>query len=281
MVTTILRKGANPNAKARDKRTSLMLAAYMGNAGIVEILIAGGADVNARSAVGGALNYVANQVFLLPHPPQKYFSVAEILIKHGADIDSRDQLGNTPLIRASSSRYDTAMARFLIQRGARLDAQNSNGDDALCVACSADMIRVLIENGADINREIERGKNLLIIAAKRNCLSAVEFYLQNGFDANATTTDGYSALHLSRGVKVARYLLDHGANVNLRDRSEMTPLMRAVSPGYEAPELVTLYLERGADINARNLIGMTALRLAEQNRNDRVIKILRRHGAQE
>ena len=54
MVRTLLRFGADPNARAKDKaaRTALVLAAAGGRTGVVEVLLANGAEPEARDSSG-------------------------------------------------------------------------------------------------------------------------------------------------------------------------------------------------------------------------------------
>lgn len=59
---------------------------------------------------------------------------------------------------------------------------------------------------------------------------------------------------------MARWLLDHGANVDKADDTGETPLMTAA--GTAATELVPLLLSKGADVAAQCKTGCTALHLA-------------------
>ncbi|AFM25094.1 ankyrin repeat domain-containing protein [Desulfomonile tiedjei] len=279
IVAAILRKKANPNAKFQNGFTPLMMAIEKRNPEIVEKLIANGANVNDRIASGTALNHLAQSAAKNSLYWDTYRIIAEILIRHGADINSRTGSGQTPLIQVCSDGDNVALAKLLIAQGAQIDAQDRKGNDALSQACNTNMIMLLIANGANSGRPIEDRRSVLIQAAQRNCPDAVRFYLQSGFDANATDKDGYTALHFCHKPEMAKPLLDHGADVNAQATNGVTPLMKASCEGYD--DLVRLYLEKGADVNIRNTAGLTALTLAKMKGRDKIAEILIRHGAQE
>jgi len=68
-------------------------------------------------------------------------------------------------------------------------------------------------------------------------------------------------------------LLDAGADVNAKDAEDTTPLMRAAEEG--TVETVEALLARGADINATNNDGQTALGVAKEAYSDFVVDLLR------
>ena len=83
-----------------------------------------------------------------------------------------------------------------------------------------------------------------------------------------------------------RLLLDHGANPNLPAKNFTTALMFAAGLGSgrnrsedDALEAVRLCLDRGADVNAFNTNGLTALHVAVE-RSDRIVKLLADRGAE-
>jgi ankyrin repeat protein len=280
IVTATLRKKANANARLQDGFTPLMVAIEGRNPEIVEILLSNGADVNDRIISGTALNLLAQLAAKKSLYSDAYRTIAEILIRHGADIDSRTESGETPLIQVCSGGDNVALAKLLIAQGAQVNAQDHKGNDALSQACSLNVIRLLIANGANNGNLLGHHKNLLIRAVQRNCPDAIGFYLQSGFDVNATDKDGYSALHFCRKLDIAKLLHDHGADVNAQATNDgVTPLMKASHEGYD--DVARLYLEKGAQVNIRNVEGLTALTLARMKGRDKIVEMLIRHGAQE
>jgi uncharacterized protein len=78
-------------------------------------------------------------------------------------------------------------------------------------------------------------------------------------------------------VKTGIAQLDEGADVNARDCDGDTALMLAAERGHI--ELVKVLLKNGADVNAENLNGETALMRAAENDRAAAVKILLAHHA--
>ena len=139
-----------------------------------------------------------------------------------------------------------------------------------------EIARLLIEHGADVNAEDMAGTTPLLAAVGGSHLATLRLLIEHGANARAAErTSGRNAL--MRGVydvKVARLLLDHGVDVDARDRSGRTALMQCYSPPVTA-----LLIERGADINARDVQGATALLMAARYQQTECVRLLLQHGA--
>ncbi len=89
--------------------------------------------------------------------------------------------------------------------------------------------------------------------------------------------DLIQAVMAGDGDKV-KELLDNGADVDVRDRNGMTPLILAAKKGRS--QIVRLLLEKGADVNAQDeVMGWTALILASALGYKSVVKLLLENGA--
>lgn len=129
-----------------------------------------------------------------------------------------------------------------------------------------ELVRFLIEQGADPNAPVDDGYTCLLTAVESDAADStlvVAELIQAGADIHATGTNGWTPLHMAaaRGyAEKARLLIGAGAEVNRRteiDASE-TPLMEAASMGH--PEVVRLLLEHGADPTMRDTVhGRTPL----------------------
>lgn len=109
---------------------------YVGVPEVVEVLIAHGADVNARNVNDETPLFTVNSA-----------AVAEILIAHGADVNAKTADGATPLSRINS----VDVAKVLIAHGADVNAKMSHGETPLFKTSSVEVAKVLIEHGADVN----------------------------------------------------------------------------------------------------------------------------------
>jgi ankyrin repeat protein len=97
------------------------------------------------------------------------------------------------------------------------------------------------------------------------------------------SADGWTPLHLAAFFArrdVAELLLGRGASLQALSTNYManTPLHAAVA-GKQDLEVVTLLVERGADVNARGATGVTALHLAASRGNEALVEFLLRRGA--
>src|SRR5438094_2176056 len=118
---------AGVNGYSADGWTPLHLAAFFGHAKIVELLLAHGADVTARSKNPNANTplhaaLAANQKM-----------AAGLLIGHGADLNAADAGGWRPLHLAAANNNLDSM-RTLIAQGADVNARNKDGLTPLALA---------------------------------------------------------------------------------------------------------------------------------------------------
>lgn len=87
-----------------------------------------------------------------------------------------------------------------------------------------------------------------------------------GIDVNAKDDDGDTALHVAaeRGdPDILSSLIDAGAEVNAKNKFDVTPLYVAVSARHSEKDVVRILIEKGADLNAMTKKGKTPLSIAE------------------
>jgi len=105
------------NAKTDDNNTALHMAASWGYEEIVELLVAKGADVNARGSGWYRRTPLHYAVFSE--------EVIALLIAGGADVNARDRKGRTPLHLAAQAGEAEAV-RLLIAAGADINAEDDS-----------------------------------------------------------------------------------------------------------------------------------------------------------
>jgi ankyrin repeat protein len=113
-------------------------------------------------------------------------------------------------------------------------------------------------------------------------LEEVEKY----FDASLIdeqNDDGNTSLHIATifgDIKLIKFLLARGANLEKRNDQQQTPLLMGASHNHPNIEMITeILLDNKADIEARDEDGETALANAVDNYNYQLIKLLLNHGA--
>ena len=145
----------------------------------------------------------------------------------------------------------------------------------------AEVVRILLEHGADPIAQNKRGWAPLHRASDRGHVEVVSLLIGYGAGVSARDKQGWTPLHWAadRGhVEVAGVLLEHGADAAAPDEQGWTPLHRASDQGHA--ELARVLLERGgADVTARDKYGWTPLRHATEKGRMEVVRVLLAHGA--
>jgi len=118
-------------------------------------------------------------------------------------IDAVTANAMTPLMKASHGG-EADIVRRLIRAGARVNARNADGNNALWLACVGshlDIIDMLVAAGIDIDNRNDNGATALMYAASSGKAAVVERLLAAGADVTAETPDGFSALDLSGNIE--------------------------------------------------------------------------------
>ncbi len=219
----LLAKGPEENEKHVVGWTPLHCTAEMDRKDVAELLLANGADVNARDEGDGTPLHLA-----------WHEDVAELLLAAGADVNAKAKNGWTPLHVA----WRKNVAELLIAKGADVNAKAEDGRTPLHGAAgegNMDVSELLLAKGADVNAKDKDGWTPLHCTTEMNRKDVAELLLAKGTDVNARAKD------------VAELLLANGADVNAKTEDGLTLLdmARANGPsGYT--ELVELLKKHGA-----------------------------------
>lgn len=192
------------------------------------------------------------------------------LIKHGAKIDAKDTEGMTPLIAAIRAN-STTVSCTLIEQGADLNIVYKLDDTPLIQAAEKGNLKIvskLIEHGAGINLKNKLGKTALMKAMQLNHLEVAYHLVALGADLEGVNKlEDILILAVKNGNKeVVTKLIDHGVNMNAKDRNSNTPLMVAAS--LNKNEIVLALAERGADLKAWNREGKTVWNMISKENSD-------------
>lgn len=124
---------------------------------------------------------------------------------------------------------------------------------------------------------------LLIAAAARGYEEVIRMLLENHANVRAKEAKSQkTALHyatLRRDDQLVGVLLKYGADINAKDKDGKTALHHAAVSISTYPSTLELLLSKGADMSARDEIGMTVLHCAAQVGNEIAIVVLRKQGA--
>jgi ankyrin repeat protein len=270
-VRSLLQQRVDVNAAQADGATALFWAAHWGDLETAELLIQAGAQVNVANEYGVTPLFLACTNGNAP--------MTEKLLKAGANVNAALPTGDTPLMTAARTG-NVETAKLLLDHGANPNAsENKQEQTALMWAVAEkhpEIVRLLIGHKADVHAHSKGGFTPLLFAARGGDLDSARMLLAAGANVNEVTRaiqvmeryqgDAPSA-PAEGGYAEARPAVrpaapQESASINPRDGAAlgtggMTPLLMAALNGHE--KLAILFLEQGADPNAADSNGVTAL----------------------
>ena len=266
-VKRLLNQGVSANAQDSEGTPALMAAVLYSNADCVKLLLDHGADRNARNAAGATPLHWA-----VPDPAK-----VKLLLAAGADANARStNLQRTPLLVAASYPGSTEVLRLLLEHGADIHAKDRSGMHALgraAVSADVDVVRFLVEHGCDPN-EPGYGSN---VRYARHYLPTLEYLLSKG--ARVEKDAIAMAAHWQDPKLIERWI-DLGADVNARAGPyRRTALMTAAASEQSSAATLKLLLEKGADPNAEDADAERPLDWARYRADTARIAVLEQFGA--
>ena len=174
--------------------------------------------------------YTYDRTLLHEVAGQGSLTIVALLLQLGADPNARDQWGHTPLYFVGNAAHE---------------------------AHGADVVRVLVQGGANVNAQ-ERLKHCtpLHMAARRGNVLVAQALLDGGADLEARDTLGETPLRRAVNcgkVEMVAFLLSRGADVHTKGKSGLTPWQ--VARGAAMKQLLQRSLEKGAAGQEGNSLG--------------------------
>ena len=275
----LIAAGANVNAKNNFGSTVLMIAVRddASNLNVIKELISAGANVNAKDDLGST-------ALMKTDKPE----IIKILANAGANVNAKDDTGWTVLMRAEKPE----VIKALVAVGADVNAREDNGGETVLIHAvvvhNLDTIKALIEAGADVNaKDGISGSTALM---KTDNPEVIKVLVKAGANINAVDDLGQTALmkasisiHMSESDFSQRFFdFARESGNSAEEINDMMELMKEINEEMESPkkvdstEVIRTLIELGANVNAKDIFGRTALDKAE---DDRIKAILRAAGA--
>jgi len=307
-----LAKGADPNIRNNIGITALMAMSWAGDLNAVKDLVHRGAKLDPVTWYGNtallyavAAHHPAIVKFLLKAGADLKDVQGNSLLPLRGDPEALGAalvaVQDTPNMvvfntRASPEETQREAARklwakfdgddtalLLLQLGALPNVRDNKGNTAIQYTSSIAVLQALIAHGADLKPENINGDSPIIRWAARDRLDLVKIALDHGANADAIDAYGGAALLLpaqNGDYDMVRLLLEHRADPNRpfkHGKDGRTPLMFAIMGGHL--NIVELLLEHGAQVEAKDDYGETALTYAVKHQDREVARLLLTKGA--
>ena len=238
LVEYLIREGANIDALDKEGRTPLLNAIMLKKPELAHSLIKLGADVKIKCKEGA--NAIIYALFFGPE------DLIEPILDSGQDVNERYEGGVTLIQGAAALGHKNAL-NILLARGADVNVSSDRGETPLYFGVQqgrTENVEWLLSHGAQTQCKLEdSGRDLLHLATLKGYTDIVKLLVDNGVDIDATDKSGKTALQYAEKYghkKIANLLKTHGADVTLPEENNGRPpfLERAL----EDSEAAVLYL---------------------------------------
>lgn len=262
-VAYLVEQGANISAKDDWGKTALIYAATLDNPKLVSSVIKlDKTAVNLPDNLGNTALIYAAQKGLLDN--------MKILLANGANANYRNPATGISAISAAAAEGNSAAIRMLVRTGkADVNISDLSGRTPIFYAVEQnqeDALRTLLSLGADVNAQDNNGVSVLMRASAKNRQDCVNILLrQKGINPNLKDFQDRTALIYSvyaDELAPTQALLKAGADLNVRDSSQNTPLMSAIKAKNDRAAL--FFIQQGAELTAVNSSGENAFMLTDE-----------------
>nr|XP_014277376.1 uncharacterized protein LOC106681543 [Halyomorpha halys]XP_014277377.1 uncharacterized protein LOC106681543 [Halyomorpha halys] len=209
------------------------------------------------------------------------------LVSKGTDIEALTNDSWTPLHFAASQGHKD-IVEFLVQKNANVNAKTSNQETPLHLASAnnrAEVVEILLKNDAEINAEMNPDcMSSLYVASRAGHLEVVELLVNGDASLNERDCGSYNltplqVAALNGRVSVVKFLSRHGADIDARDSAGNTALYIASWNGDN--EMAKTLIELGANLRLRiGKVGFTALHAAAWKGHTTTVQLLLQGGTE-
>jgi ankyrin repeat protein len=209
-------------------------------------------------------------------------TVKNLLTKYPDMKDVRRNGGWTLLHMSLNSRE---LVKYLIEDGADIEARSDSQWTPLhsqAYGGHTDGVELLLEHGADIEAKHAYDMTPLISSIRWDRIAVAKLLVEKGANVDATNTLGRTPLIMSATegyFELAKIFLDNNADTSIKDDSyKRTALHFAALNGHL--NIVDALLKKGMDVDEKDRAGKTPLDYANNYGHEKVAKLLKFLGAE-
>jgi ankyrin repeat protein/beta-lactamase regulating signal transducer with metallopeptidase domain len=238
MCRRLISSKANVNPRAQDGSTPLHYATASGQKDAATLLLKKGADIDASASGRTPLNLAARE---------RHKEVVKLLVDKGADVSA----SSTDLLYYAAWCGYKELAEACIKKGADVNSKAWRYPVALFVFYDygpdswGDVLELLLAHGADPDAKENSDWSLLHYAVYED-INLVRMLLDRGANPNVIDAGGKSPLHWAARegrLPQVELLIAQGADPHVKDYEGRTPLSLAKEKGHN--EIVELLREHG------------------------------------
>lgn len=209
-------------------------------------------------------------------------AIAKLLLSYGANCEKKDSFGRSALLCACYFN-NIEMVRELIEKGANINTKNEHGHSPFYVACQYGYFKLakfLLQKGSLVSKSKDSDNILFIVSMNPYPdIEIIRFLIEE----SKINVNKFCPLHelCKRGnCEIVKYLLEHGANPNLRNKWNITPLEAAYYWGISNNRklVIDLLLDYGADIQMEFSNGFKLITMACKGGDHEIITSLLKRG---
>ena len=280
-VAALVSGGADVNLASKSGFTPLMFAAQQGDAKIAHILLKSGAKVNEAQPKSGVTALLVASAMVHPE-------AVDVLLDAKANPNQVDSNGYAALhkvVRDSDYGIDldrkndvVVIVKSLLKHGAnpnlRIEQDKEKAAEEVKRGANAFYGK---RSALTVTEIVLTGATPILLAAEVNNLDVIKALVEAGADPNIATESGTTPLMMASGagtdvqrarepeeravvVQTARFLVDHGADVNKAGQFGWTALHAAAYQGMN--DEIEYLVSKGANIDQKDEFGQTALSIS-------------------
>ncbi|KAK6603745.1 ankyrin repeat protein [Botrytis cinerea] len=280
ILTQLIESDVTLKNEPMTKNSPLFIAVQNGKHEATELFLAKGADSNEVDDGGDS---VLCDAVIFGHK-----ECVQVLIDHGAKLEKESGMYKQTALSFAAKNGNLEIVKLLLNSGARLEAQDTDGWTPLIWALRSEHPKVVkfligeeVRSVSSKDQYMEQLNPAMTLACNTGDEDLVEQLLVLGVNPNAKDVDSGSTalIEASRGglLRSVKRLLKLGGNINAMNNAKEAPLLLAARHGFD--EITKCLLDANANIEIKNESKETPLLLAVRYDNEVVTKLLLTKGA--